>query len=909
GERMYRTGDLVRWNAEGDLVFVGRADDQVKIRGFRIEPGEIETVLAGHPGVAQAVVIARQDRPGDTRLVAYVVADSNDRFRDEQVEQDQVGEWHQLYDSLYARSDSMVFGEDFVGWNSSYDGQPIALEQMWEWRDQTIARIRALQPRRVLEIGVGTGLLLSQLAPECESYWATDFSAGVINALAGHLAQDPALADRVILRTQPAHDISGLPTGWFDTVILNSVVQYFHTTDYLVQVLTQALRLLAPGGAVFVGDVRNLRLLRALVSSVQLHRTETATDSSTLRWAVEQALRVEKELLIDPEFFPALEATNTDIAGVDIRIKRGRHHNELTRYRYDVVLRKHPLSPLPLGQAPHLVWGHQINDVTALTDYLTTEHPQLLRIIGVPNNRVVHDAALAHEVQAGSPLTELVNHLQTSHDTAPESADTSQAIDPEALYELGQRCGYWVAVTWSPTSPEALEIVFADPTLITTAVPVGLYRPTTTGQAPLASWTNNPTTARNSGALISALRELVRARLPEFMVPAAVVVLDGLPLTPNGKLDRLALPAPEFGSGNGGRAPRTPQEQLLGELFAEVLGLPTVGVDDDFFELGGHSLLATRLVARIRAALGVELELRALFENPTPAGLAACLVGAGRARLALTQQERPERVPLSFAQRRLWFLHQLEGPSPTYNIPLTLRLSGVLDRVALQAALGDVTARHESLRTIFPQIEGVAYQQVLDPESACPPLRVTQASTAELPQVLTTAARYGFDLGSEIPVRAELFVVGPQDQVLLILVHHIAGDGWSRGPLSRDLATAYTARCQDHAPDWAPLAVQYADYALWQHQLLGAQADPDSLFATQMGYWTQALAGLPEQLTLPTDRPRPPVVSYRGEYLSFRLEPALHRGLRELARHTGTSLFMVLQAGLAALLTKLGAGT
>ncbi|MGH3779323.1 MAG: amino acid adenylation domain-containing protein, partial [Pseudonocardiaceae bacterium] len=250
------------------------------------------------------------------------------------------------------------------------------------------------------------------------------------------------------------------------------------------------------------------------------------------------------------------------------------------------------------------------------------------------------------------------------------------------------------------------------------------------------------------------LREFVRVRLPEYMVPAAVVVLDGLPLTPNGKLDRAGLPAPEFGSVGGGRAPRTPQEQLLCGLFAEVLGVAGVGADDDFFEVGGHSLLATRLIARIRVTLGVEVELRVLFEAPTPAGVAARLEGAGRARLALTVCERPDRMPLSFAQRRLWFLHQMEGPSATYNIPLALRLRGILDRVALQAALGDVIARHESLRTIFPQLQGVPYQQVLDAQSACPALRVIQTTAAELPEMLATVARYGFVLGAQPPVRA-----------------------------------------------------------------------------------------------------------------------------------------------------------
>ncbi|MGH3511504.1 MAG: amino acid adenylation domain-containing protein [Pseudonocardiaceae bacterium] len=405
------------------------------------------------------------------------------------------------------------------------------------------------------------------------------------------------------------------------------------------------------------------------------------------------------------------------------------------------------------------------------------------------------------------------------------------------------------------------------------------------------------------------LREHLRARLPAYLVPSAFVALAGLPLTPNGKLDVTALPAPEYGAAGSGRQSRSLQEQLLCEVFAEVLGLPTVGVEDDFFEVGGHSLLATQVVTRVRATLGVELAVRTLFEAPTVARLAARLDDAGRARLALTVCRRPEVVPLSFAQRRVWFMQQLEGPSATYNMPLALRLSGDLDRQALAAALGDVVTRHESLRTIFPEVEGVPYQQVLAADAACPPLMVTETNETELGDMLAGAARYAFDLAVDLPIQTSLFTLAPDEHVLLILMHHIASDGWSMGPLSADLAAAYAARCQGQEPQWAPLPVQYTDYTLWQRRLLGDCTDPDSLFATQVAYWTATLAGLPEQLTLPTDRPRPAIASFRGAHLTGRLDPPLHQGLTGLARRNRTSLFMVLQAGLAALLSRLGAGT
>ncbi|MGA5817950.1 amino acid adenylation domain-containing protein [Kitasatospora sp. NPDC094028] len=403
----------------------------------------------------------------------------------------------------------------------------------------------------------------------------------------------------------------------------------------------------------------------------------------------------------------------------------------------------------------------------------------------------------------------------------------------------------------------------------------------------------------------SELRAHAGGVLPDYMVPAAFVALEAFPLTPNGKLDRRALPAPDFGAG-GGRRPRTPQEELLCAVFAELLGVPGIGIDDDFFHFGGHSLLATRLVGRVRTALGVELAVRTVFEAPTVAALAARLADADEARPALLPAVRPERMPLSSAQRRLWFLHRLEGPSATYNLPMALRLSGVPDREALAAALGDVVGRHESLRTVFPEDGGVPIQRVL--EGVAPELTVREVAAGELETALSAAAAVGFELESEIPLRAELFVVSTDESVLLLTIHHIAADGWSMVPLSADLAAAYGARVRGGAPQWEPLAVQYADYTLWQQGLLGEEGDPESLIARQLAFWKSELADVPEELNIPTDRQRPAAASYRGASLGFTVPPEVHRGLQSLARESGATLYMVVQAGLAALLTRLGAG-
>src|SRR4029077_2244177 len=405
------------------------------------------------------------------------------------------------------------------------------------------------------------------------------------------------------------------------------------------------------------------------------------------------------------------------------------------------------------------------------------------------------------------------------------------------------------------------------------------------------------------------LRAHVGGLLPEHMVPSAYVVLDRLPLTPNGKLDRRALPAPEVTGLVGGRLPRTPREEVLCALFAEVLGVERVGIDDNFFALGGHSLLATRLISRVRATLDVEVAIRSLFEAPTVAGLVQRLGDVGSARAPLRVQERPAEVPLSYAQRRLWFLDRLGGGSSPYTIPLAVRLRGELDRVALEGALGDVVERHESLRTIFPERGGVPRQEVVSASAAGVGLSVSAVSEGELSGALTAAACVGFDLSREVPLRAHLFVLGEREHVLLLVLHHIAGDGWSLSPLARDLGEFYAARRAGRAAELPALPVQYADYTLWQRSVLGDESEGASAISRQLLFWRERLSGVPDQIELPFDHGRPAVSSYRGGGVGFELPASLHGGLLELARGSGASLFMVLQAGLVALLTRLGAGT
>ncbi|MFJ4011024.1 amino acid adenylation domain-containing protein [Streptomyces sp. NPDC090026] len=882
GWRIYRTGDRACFFPDGNICFLGRADGQVKVRGFRIELGEIEHALTRHPAVRQAIALTRRDSAGDLRIVSYVLPDT-DTVESVVAADEQVHEWQEIYDQGYQEVTDEHLGEDFNLWVSSYTGEPIPVGQMRAWQDAAVDRILAHAPRRILELGAGTGLLLARIAGGVETYWATDFSETVVERL-GRQVADAGWTERVRLLCRRADDLDGIPRI-FDTVVLNSVAQYFPDERYLEQVLDGAWELLEPGGRLVLGDIRRARSLRAFQAAVQRAK-HGDVPTAQLRGAVDQALLLEKELVVDPDWFHRW-AERAGAAGVDVRLKEGGYENELTRHRYEVVVHKPGGDPAGRPRAvdavPRLEWD---GDLDALAGRVRALGEPVVRLTGIPNARVVQEVAAARA-------------LGLEESEPPATAP----LDPHELTAWAARQGWRAVATWSGTAVDHYEAVLVTDAGTGLSALAGTYVPT----AGAGAWINDPAAAAGITALPAVLREHLSRTLAEYMVPSAIVPIGSVPLTANGKLDRAALPVPDYAAARRGRLPATPEEESLCEIFASVLGLDRVGVDDNFFTIGGHSLLATRVVSRIRAAHGVEIPIRTVFEAPTVGELAVHLTGRGTARPPLRTQPRPDRLPVSFAQQRLWFIHRFEGPSATYIIPLSMRLRGKLDPQALRRAVHDVVVRHESLRTVFDETDGVPHQRVLDPEQVTVPWREHEVTDAELAGALRDEARRPFDLAHEIPVRAALFRLSEQDAVLLLPLHHIVADGWSLGPLAEDLTAAYTARCDGQSPQWAPLPVQYADYTLWQRELLGGD-EPDSLYRRQLDHWTERLAGLPESLDLPTDRARPAVASFAGDVLPVELDEELTEAVRRLALRTGTTVSMVLQAGLAGLLSRLGAG-
>jgi ubiquinone/menaquinone biosynthesis C-methylase UbiE len=614
GARLYRTGDQARWKTNGLVEFLGRRDTQIKIRGFRIEPTEIEELLLAHKAVKQAVVLAREDIPGDRRLAAYVVGDRSASLElvgaSDTLRHALVGEWETLYEETYRAQNGHV-GPSFIGWNSSYTGEPIEHAQMHEWLTCTIERIRELHPKRVLEIGCGVGLLLQHLAPQCEVYIGTDFSGSALQQLRKWVSGVGDLK-HVELLQRPAIDLDGFEPAFFDTIVLNSVAQYFPDIEYLVTVLEGAARLVCPGGRIFIGDVRNLGLLSMFHSGVQLSKAAANINVGQLRKRIIRAVAQEKELVIDPQFFSELPGRIPRVSAADTQLKSGRALNELTRYRYDVVLRVNDYIEMP-PVVDIMDWSRSVGSPSKLQTILTERHGRGLRVVGIPNARLSSDAASQRLIESSDEQVEAAALRCQLAELRLGQAD------PEMFQELTHMHGYDISLQWSaPPKAHCFDVLFS---------PREYYRPTRTtvpGPAvsgrPWGAFANDPLEYGFRLQLIPELREYLKLRIPDYMVPAVWTVLNHMPLTSNGKVDRRELPTPqELRPEELGEyvSPRTDLQRTLAQIWAHVLRIDQVGLRDNFFELGGHSLLAMKLITEISERLHIFLSAGVVFRYPT----------------------------------------------------------------------------------------------------------------------------------------------------------------------------------------------------------------------------------------------------------------------------------------------------
>ena len=910
GERLYWTGDRASYGGDGNLKFLGRVDHQVKVRGYRIELGEIEAKLCEHPGVEQAIVVAREDQPGEKRLVGYVVRKAGQK---PQAQVSQIVHWQNVWQQLYepAEGTGATSSGDFnlAGWNSSYSGEPIPAEEMLIWVEETVAQLRALSPASILEIGCGTGLLLNRLAMGCESYIGLDFSEVALLQLGQHLVQRGNL-NHVELRQGMAHDLSFATENSVDLVILNSVAQYFPDMDYLLRVLAEAVRVTRPGGHIFVGDVRSFPLLEAYHASVQIYRGADDMSLIDLRRRIKNAVTNEEELTVDPALFDEIGRRWEKIGCVKTFLKAGAYDNELSRFRYDVTL---SLGKKEVVVEPEqwLAWDEAGQWRIDLEESLVRQPGVAMGVRGLQHSRTAGIAEALRILNTDDSSVSNVGQLRTV-------CARVGGEHPDRVMEFAGRLG--VEYCWQANGNAGVyDLVFnprwermhADNTAaVGTDVENSAEKNQEEAYRYFRRFGNEPAQSDDAD-LGQVLREHVRQSLPDYMAPSAILVLPEWPLTLNGKVDRRALPAPEIRNTQGYRAPRAPQEEMLCEIFAEILKQERVGVDDNFFDFGGHSLLATRLISRVSSVFQVELPLRAVFETPTVAGLARRIEhekrgGAGITVPPIKRVSRHLPLPLSYAQQRLWFLDQLEPGSVAYNMPFGLRINGELSLDGFRWSLNELVRRHEALRTNFVMQDEnpaqiVAEELTLKVEEVDLRAKSEAERESELQRLAREEAAMPFNLGHGPLLRAKLLRMGEQEHGLLANMHHIVSDAWSVEIILREITQLYEAKVKGEELHLAELPVQYGDYAVWQRAWLQGE-----VLERQVAYWKQQLAGVPV-LELPTDCPnrnRGALENQAGELVSWVLSDELGNGLRAIGRREGATLFMTLLAAFQALLSR-----
>ena len=637
--RLYRTGDLARYRADGDIEFLGRLDHQVKVRGHRIELGEIETTLNRHSAVRQGVVVPRQlDEASSPSLVAYVVLDSSPNSSESDAER--VRHWQRIWDDTYRAGDSDADPRfRIAGWNDSCTGEPIPAPEMREWLEATVQRITALRPRRIVEIGCGTGMILYGVLPHVERYTGVDISAAALESIQSELT--PAEAAKVTLLLQPAHAVEGIPDRSCDVVVVNSVAQYFPDVDYLVGVIRRATDLVADGGYIFVGDVRSLAHLTAFHTSIELEQAPAQLRGAELGIGIDRRVAHESELLLAEQFFHVLARDLPRLSGVEVELKRGESRNELTAYRYDVVL---SVGPKPSRAAAVTASGGTHVETLADVRALLETRPVVIRVTDVPNARLtgIMAARRALQTDPGANAATL-RSIANSH--------ASEGVDPEALYALD--ASYKAHVRWARSGdPSRFDAML---TRNEAGVPVRWDDPPVHDLGPVTSYANTPVKAMADESLTTQLRAHLRATLPEYMIPATIIVMDAFPLTPNGTIDRKALPMHDRPRRAAADyvAPTNELEAKIADIWKELLAIERVGRRDNIFDLGANSLLTMQANSRLSSMLGRAVSLVTMFRFPTVESLAAHLNGdSAAAGDDKRSKERASRADQAAERRR-----------------------------------------------------------------------------------------------------------------------------------------------------------------------------------------------------------------------------------------------------------------
>lgn len=878
----YRSGDLARIGKNGELVYLRRADQQVKIRGFRIELGDIGAALSKHPDVQAAEIVVQRNLEDDDRILAYVIPKTGE---EKDLTNDQLSGWVNTFDETYSEAECTLDKPDFSGWNSSYDKQEIPRGEMEIWLNETLERIKELKPHSVLEIGCGTGMILAGIAPHVERYFGFDMSKKVIEQLRKQV--DEKEWSHVSLAIGSASDIFNSPSfgtseEMYDLVIINSVAQYFPSKDYLRDTLVQAAKLVRPNGHIFIGDLRaNATLDTHHLSLALFDQGNTPIALSTLKKRLLLSKDREVELLVDPGALEVMLANRN--ASAWPKLKDCNTNNELSRFRYDVVLK--------LDQIKEVI----AEDAVTYYEDLQVEYEILSQILLTnPHRWLVINETINSRIS---------NEISTLYDLEFIPIKNARYSDVTRLYQIGDELNRPCASFWrdstlnNPESMGKICFVFAPQgTAHIDLKNLGISMP---------SQYSDPLALNKRLNLLSELKRYLQEQLPPHMVPSAIIALSSFPLTPTGKLDRQGLPEPEFAiqskAAKGDiRLPQNQHEEIICQLFRELIGVQSVNIDDNFFAIGGHSLLAMKLITKIKHETKVNIPLKVLFDDPTPEAIAKYLQENDEdySNLVIPNSgiSKDGTVCLSFGQSRLWLLDQLQGPSSTYNMPQAIRLRGKLDIGSLRRALAGIYQRHQSLRTVIKKDHlGQAKGWILNPPSPEDVLRLqdlSNTSSTDLPNKLKieidNEISKPFILERDYSLRTLLIKIHQDEYILVLTLHHQVGDGKSMQIIASELAEHYSAFIENRPSSLRALSVQYYDWAFWQ------QGEVLNGLGEKVERAKKRFSTAPDCLSLPLDFQRNPDRKRTAGIVPIQISVETTKALKQIASTKKMTLFSLL---------------
>ncbi|ORX75915.1 hypothetical protein K493DRAFT_363930 [Basidiobolus meristosporus CBS 931.73] len=869
-ERMFRTGDLVRRRCDGNLEYLGRVDDMVKIRGHRIELSEVQNAIAEHPAVEECVVTTFGSDSGGKRLVGYVVRNDAEGLQEELISECKLACDEHVYGNIDQEPSDPEF--NLAGWINTYDGKSIPKEEMREWLEETLDCIKCLRPKRVLEIGCGTGMILFQIAPQCDSYVGTDLSSAALEYVRKHL-QSSDLREKVVLQQGGAHQLEGFTAGQFDTVIINSVVQHFPNAQYFDKVLSNVAPLVSPGGHIFVGDIRGMSLAKYHYLSQAIFAAKESSSVKELRAYIDRKQLADKELLLDPGYFNALKESIEDIHHVRFMPKRSRSLNEMSRYRYQAILHikcsQAAIQPLDwMDWQRHSLSLDVLNEklrggLDFVKEKLCGEEVSYLAISNIPNQRLADEIQLELLLEE-APLTRTYGELQDQ--VCPERFG---GATPDQLSRLAKDAGYEAEISWAQHQNGGVyDVVFWRPPSNHACSP--FVMPTYSEMNP--HYHSNPL-HRKLQQFIPALERFLRTKLPDYMIPAAFVILEAVPLTENGKVDYKALPAPNLNINainSNYVEPRTALEATLTDIMRTVLGVEQIGIHHSFLTLGGDSISTIEMAALCHKR-GLQVSSLTIFKNPTVAMLAEHIESNLGTACVPTKSPSHSSAPfepfsllnLDRAQmERIWEVDirgngieraHVEDIYPCVPLQSHVVYETTLDKNAeihhmfydikqpldikrLQSSCIRLCEANTVLRTVFllsaAGVENLNFIQiVIKKENFHPLFKVYECDSAEerdkaIQKHLLEDQEKGIRLGENM-LRFALFTTNSGDHQFLWSIHHALMDGWTMQLLMNDLIETYDLEVAPERPPYRNFVRSYlernhlADKEFWERKLAG----------------------------------------------------------------------------------------